>query len=51
MLKVWFEQLFELTNFIKIPRHIGFVDNFKAKLHVFVDAALKYFKLQSMPES
>ncbi len=27
----------------KIPRHLGFADNFEVQLHVFVDASQKVF--------
>jgi hypothetical protein len=35
--------LFELPNFIKIPRHLGFGINTKIELNVFVDASAKVF--------
>ncbi len=41
--KVWLDELFELPKFIKIPRHIGLMENLKIKLHVFVDASTKVF--------
>ena len=41
--KAWLEELFELPNFIKIPRHLGFGINNKIELHVFVDASTKVF--------
>jgi hypothetical protein len=41
--KVWLYGLFELPNFIKIPRHLGFGINTKIELHVFVDAITKVF--------
>jgi hypothetical protein len=41
--KVWLDGLFELPNFIKIPRHLGFGINTKIELHVFVHASTKVF--------
>jgi hypothetical protein len=41
--RVWLDGLFELQNFIKIPRHLGFGINIKIELHVFVDASTKVF--------
>jgi hypothetical protein len=41
--RVWLDGLFELPNFIKIPRHLGFGINTKIELHVFVDASTKVF--------
>jgi hypothetical protein len=29
----------------KIPRHLGFADNFEVQLHVFVDASKKVFSI------
>ena len=41
--KVWLDELFELPKLIKIPRHIGLMENLKVELHVFVDASTKVF--------
>jgi Pao retrotransposon peptidase len=41
--KAWLGALFKLPKFINIPRPLGFGENTKMKLHVFVDSSSKVF--------